>query len=86
VATCDWCKLEMLAHVSCVPTRYTDMPDLDRRPYRPDTERPCHDCGCPPGGYHHPGCDSEECPACGGQAISCGCGVAAELDDESDEE
>ena len=33
----------------------------------------CHDCGCPNGGYHHPGCDEEKCPRCGGQLIGCGC-------------
>ena len=25
------------------------------------------------GGFHHPGCDQEKCPACGGRIISCGC-------------
>ena len=31
----------------------------------------CHDCGVAEGGYHHAGCDDEECPVCGLQAISC---------------
>lgn len=32
----------------------------------------CHDCNAGPGKFHHPGCDSEECPHCGGQAGFCG--------------
>jgi hypothetical protein len=40
----------------------------------------CHDCAVEPGELHLPGCDDEECPACGGQVISCGCGG-----DEDDE-
>ena len=35
----------------------------------------CHDCGAPYGTYHHPGCDAERCPRCGGQLISCNCKV-----------
>jgi len=37
-----------------------------------DGER-CHDCGAKVGHYHHPGCDVEECPGCGGQLIGCEC-------------
>ena len=33
----------------------------------------CHDCGVIAGQYHVPGCDMEECPACGGQRITCPC-------------
>jgi hypothetical protein len=33
----------------------------------------CYDCAVANSGYHHPGCDAERCPKCGGQLISCGC-------------
>lgn len=33
----------------------------------------CHDCGAVEGEYHHPGCDMEECPRCGGQYFICDC-------------
>jgi hypothetical protein len=33
----------------------------------------CGDCGAARGGWHHVGCDLQECPVCGGQLITCGC-------------
>ena len=35
--------------------------------------RACHDCSAKKGEYHVPGCDVEECPACGRQAYGCRC-------------
>ena len=35
----------------------------------------CHDCNVMKGGLHHPGCDGERCPICGGQIISCSCEI-----------
>lgn len=33
----------------------------------------CHDCAAKPGELHEYGCDTERCPFCGGQLITCGC-------------
>lgn len=33
----------------------------------------CPDCNCQLEEFHHPGCDQEECPKCGFQAIGCEC-------------
>lgn len=56
---------------TAVPVRYGD----ERRygPMLPEKNEHCHDCGCPVGGLHHPGCDMEECPFCRGQLITCAC-------------
>jgi DTW domain-containing protein YfiP len=48
------------------------------------SKQPCRDCGAPPRGFHHRGCDIEECPQCGRQLLSCGC--LDEPDDEPDDE
>lgn len=42
-------------------------------------ERACHDCGAAIGEMHHPRCDMEECPRCGGQLLSCPCEVSADF-------
>jgi hypothetical protein len=34
---------------------------------------PCHDCRVLRGEYHVPGCDAEQCPACGDASRSCDC-------------
>lgn len=81
MAICRWCNQEMRDSVSCIGktedlpgntvVEFPDGSTLPSIPYHGD--EPCHDCKTPSGGYHHPGCDSEKCPKCGGQLISCGC-------------
>lgn len=43
---------------------------INRLPNYDDT---CGDCGAGTGKYHHPGCDMEVCPLCGGQFAFCDC-------------
>ena len=81
MAICSQCGGEMTDGISCL----TDPLIIDSRAYAPvrwgQELRPrhryepeeCRDCGTPLGGVHHPGCCIERCPACHGQAISCGC-------------
>lgn len=92
MAICNYCQGEMTEVKSCVyiavnivinnykgklydPIKYGDEAD----DWGADMQS-CHDCGVEKGGYHHPGCGVERCPACGGQLISCGC-----LDEEEDD-
>lgn len=45
---------------------------------------PCGDCVVGKGQLHVPGCDIEECPACGGQALSCDCDYEGDEEDGDD--
>lgn len=86
MAVCDYCLQEMTTVAGCTLVRY-DGETRDRIKYGEEagdaycsTAGPCHDCGATAGHYHHPGCDVERCPTCGGQAISCDC--VSEGDDD----
>jgi hypothetical protein len=79
MASCSLCTNEMLDSISCVPTPViTSEGVFQPIPFGKERIRSwraarCGDCGVPPGALHHRGCDLEECPACRGQLISCGC-------------
>lgn len=87
MAVCHCCKQEMLNHVACTAAT-VEYPDGQTLPSMPHANTDgsadrCHDCGTPAGGFHHPGCDDERCPRCGGQLIGCGClSPAEEPEDE----
>lgn len=75
MAKCSDCGNDMSAEttVTCslVPITF---PDGSQKPaiLWPGPGR-CPDCNIAPGGQHHPGCDMERCPVCGGQLIGCEC-------------
>lgn len=86
MAVCEYCNQEMRMRLSCTLPAYDDFADGHMRMRVPVSryERlPCADCSTPPGGFHHPGCELEVCPACGDTAQACCCTDEsfAEVDD-----
>lgn len=80
---CEWCDKKMDQGNGCTFPKFSDFADgieRDRVPYDGPGEF-CHDCNVAKGQLHHPGCDMERCPKCGGQAIGCDC-CAQDDDDE----
>ena len=84
MAECSWCNKNMSdeSTKTCTENTHVEFPDGSKLPsVSYDGDGRCHDCNIASSGFHHPGCDMERCPKCGGQLISCGC-----LDNEEDEE
>jgi len=75
---CSYCEREMTGGVSCIEVPVV-LADGEHKAIPWGEEVPswegedCHDCGVPKSGYHHPGCDVEQCPRCFWQLISCSC-------------
>jgi hypothetical protein len=82
-AICQYCGEDMELADTCLFNTHISYPDGTTLPslteHFEESSGRCHDCGITHGGNHHPGCDVERCPKCGGQLISCGC-----LDEEEE--
>lgn len=89
MAVCSWCHGEMTTAISCVVDalhrkgRRFDMLAFGDEPGRRTRGDRCGDCGAFRGGWHHPGCDLQPCPACGRQLLSCGCRFDEDAPDAS---
>jgi hypothetical protein len=79
MAICEHCDEEMTVAAGCKPEPILIRGDLympipwGSEPGGWAARGRCGDCAVLPGGLHHPGCDVERCPACGGQALGCSC-------------
>lgn len=80
MAKCHWCCQDMMRVAGCTENIKIEFPDGTIAASIPYGEKgagglfkKCHDCNVKLGQKHHPGCDGEDCPKCGGQMISCEC-------------
>lgn len=78
MSICRFCLHDMSTGASCVVgAMHRDGNPLSLAPFGRGRSRErgarCGDCGVARGGLHHPGCDLQSCPSCGGQLLSCGC-------------
>jgi len=83
MAICRSCNKEMsdASVTTCTGNTHIEYPDgkvLKAVPFDPKLLHlprwfRCPECNVVPGGNHHPNCDQEYCPRCGGQLVSCAC-------------
>ena len=79
MSKCHYCGKEPLETDSCIRVPiFHNGKEYDPIPYGVSSQDidggdRCRDCGVIVGGYHHPGCDREICPVCGGYVLSCDC-------------
>ena len=80
-APCRHCRREMKPNSDCTANMYAVYEDgVVCMTVPHDDDGVCHDCNAGVGMHHHPGCDWERCPRCGGQMIGCDCHPLAALD------
>jgi hypothetical protein len=88
---CGFCEQEITTAASCtvqalhVRGRRVPMIPWGRERGWARSLRRCGDCGVLPKGFHHLGCDIQECPQCHGQMFSCGCRFDEDPPDDDDD-
>lgn len=80
MALCSWCRGEMATVDSCTCRKLHHAgravplvpygSETGPYPYRSPR---CGDCNVVRGGFHHLGCDIQQCPRCRDRMMSCGC-------------
>lgn len=80
MAICGICNKPMKAGAGCCTSVFITEDGAERPAIKYGDEKGheefedrCYGCGCAIGEYHHMGCEVEQCPICGFQAIYCGC-------------
>jgi hypothetical protein len=79
MAECKYCGREMAGKDGAHSCEYNRIKIggkwYKRLKYQDLYSERCGDCNVKEGGYHHFGCDLEECPVCRTQLISCDCPI-----------
>jgi hypothetical protein len=73
-------RAQRKTHYTLNESRYPRIP-YGQETFRNPAEaqrQPCRHCSTVFGKLHEPLCDYEQCPVCGGQVMSCDCGIFTE--------
>jgi len=74
IVRCRACHQRTDLHAACTVHRTVRYgATFERRRYSPAATQRCGGCNTLPAGYHHVGCELEDCPLCGLSPAVCHC-------------